>query len=72
MDAVIVYGLVVPFSDRQMGGGFSYAWSRGAHVLIWGLKCRVGEIIRSLIFLFSKKVSFSLKISDGQLIIWGC
>ena len=59
------------FRPRDVGGGLPHVWSRGAHVLIWGLKYSIGEIIGSLIFLYPQKVSFSLKISDGRLIIWG-
>ena len=56
------------FRPRDVG---SSRLEQGAHALIWGLKCSIGEIIGSLIFLCPQKVSFSLKISDGRLIIWG-
>ena len=46
-------------------------WNGGAHILIWGSKICVSEIICCLTFLCRPKLIFRLKIMGHQLIIWG-
>ena len=57
----------VLFISHALPEGGLFDFRNGSpHVIIWGLKFWVGEIIWSLIFLYAPKIIFSLKISGGR------